>query len=73
MAQDVVPDQMPCIAKRSLKPIQRRCHIALLTPNGGDVVKANRRQIENPRRLWVDFEVDGQALRQEWVRLLDGF
>jgi hypothetical protein len=73
VAQDVVPDQVPCIAELSLKPIQRRCHFSLLAPNGGGLAKAYRRQIENPRCFWVDFEVDGQALRQEWVRMLDGF
>lgn len=73
MAQDVVPDQVPCITKLSLKPIQRRCHLALLAPNGGGIVTAYRRQIENPRGFRVDFKVDGQALRQKWVRLLDGF
>jgi hypothetical protein len=44
-----------------------------LAPNGGGIVTADRRQIKEPRRFRVDFEVDGQALRQERVSLLDGF
>lgn len=70
--QDVVPDKMPGAPKVRLETIQRRVHV-LMAPNGGRNVKPYRCQIENPRRFRIDFEVDGQALRQKRIRLLDGF
>jgi hypothetical protein len=70
--QDIVPYQVPCLPKARLQTIQRRVHV-FLAPNGGCIVKPYRYQIKDPRRFRIDFEVDGQALRQKRIRLLDGF
>ncbi|WP_240672207.1 hypothetical protein [Tropicibacter alexandrii] len=72
MPKDVVPDEMPRAPEVRLQTIQRRVYV-LLAPNGGRIVKPHSCQIKDPRRFRIDFEVDGQALRQKRIRLLDGF
>ena len=73
MAQDVVPDHMPCISQSGLQPVQRGCDAALLATNCLSLRAVDRGQIEHARRPGVDLDVNGHTGREERVGLLDEF
>ncbi|EAR51985.1 hypothetical protein OG2516_13209 [Oceanicola granulosus HTCC2516] len=70
MAQDVMSNEMPDIAKVGLQPIQR--DRPFLASQCRPVITAHRRQVKYARRFWIDLKIDRQASRQEWIRLVDG-
>jgi hypothetical protein len=72
MAQDVMPNEMPDIAEVGLQPIQRDRHVTFLASQCRPVITAHRRQVKYARRFWIDLNIDRQASRQEWIRLVDG-